>query len=350
MGSLTFDALQRSVKKGVLDPVYYLHGDEDVLKDELIRALRDAALEAAARDFNLDQRSASTVDAGALHTLLNTPPLLADRRMVVLRDIADLRRKPKVREELLRYLANPSPGTVLVMVGAAAEEVDDELASRSTSVACDRLPPERVARWAAYRARALGIELSPEAVELLVVVAGDDLGILGQEIEKLGGTAGAGPVSRETVAALVGIRHGETVYDLVEAILDRRPARAAGLVGPVLESGGMTGVRILGTLGTMLVGTALARAELDAGTPQARLQDVMYRHLQSARPFGLRSWRAEAARLAGWAKSWTAEELKRALRLARETDRALKNSTATDDRGIVTQLVLLLGTPAREAA
>ncbi len=37
MGALTFDALLRSLKQGAPDPVYYLHGEEDVLKDEAVR-------------------------------------------------------------------------------------------------------------------------------------------------------------------------------------------------------------------------------------------------------------------------------------------------------------------------
>jgi DNA polymerase-3 subunit delta len=350
MGFLTFDALLRSVKKGVLDPVYYLHGDEDVLKSEAIRTLCGAALDPAARDFNFDQRSASQLDPEGLYTLLNTPPMLAERRVVIVRDIVDLRRKSKVRDELLRYLARPSPSTLLILVDSTGEEPDEEIGRQATSVTVDRLPPERVARWAAYRATELGISLEPDAAELLVQAAGDDLGILGQELEKLAGLTRQGSVKRDTVAGLVGIRHGETVHDLVDAVLDRQPARAARLVEGVLGAGGMTGVRLVGALGTVLVGTALARAELDAGASRARLSSIMFGHLQSARPFGLRSWRDEAARWARWAERWTASDLARALRLARDADRALKSTTVTRESGIVMQLVLSLGSDVREAA
>jgi hypothetical protein len=76
----------------------------------------------------------------------------------------------------------------------------------------------------------------------------------------------------------------------------------------------------------------------------------MFGHLQSARPFGLRSWRDEAARCARWAERWTASDLARALRLARDADRALKSTTVTRESGIVMQLVLSLGSDVREAA
>ena len=352
MGVLTFDALLRSVKKGVPDPVYYLHGDEDVLKDEAIRSLCEAALDPAARDFNLDQRSAADMDAEALYTLLNTPPMLAERRVVVLRNVEGMRKKSKARDELARYLTRPSPSTVLVLVQGASEAPDADLAGHATSVRMDRLPPDRVARWAAHHARSVGVTLEPDAAELLIAATGDTLGVLATEIEKLAGLAGTtgDPVTRDHVAALVGVRHGETVHDLVDAALDREPARAARLVQQVLEQGGMTGVRIVTALGTALVGTALARAELDRGAAPSRLPDIVLRHLYSSRPFGLRNWKDEAARWARWAARWPTADLSRALRLALQADRALKGSRLSDDHGIVMQLVLSLGELEREAA
>lgn len=354
MGALSFDSLFRGLKKGVPDPVYYLYGDEDVLKDEAIRALVDRAVEPGVRDFNFDVRDAAALDAEGLHSLLNTPPMLAERRMVVLRAIEQMRKKSKVRDELLRYLASPSPSTVLVLVQGGGEKPEADVGAKSTSVVLDRLPPDRVARWMARRAGELQLTLTPDAAELLIEAVGNDLGAIGQELEKLsllaaGRTDDGAPVTAEDVASLVGVRHGETVHDLVDAALERQPARAARLVGPVLEQAGMSGVRIVTALGTALVGTALARAELDRGTPPARLPATVKNHLFQARPFGLRSWDLESERWARWATHWRDADLRRALRLALDADRALKSATVSDERGIILQLVLSM-TVAMEAA
>src|SRR5438093_11913040 len=98
MGALTFDALLRSLKQGVPDPVYYLHGDEDVLKDEAVRALVDRAVDPAARDFNLDQRSAPELDAEAFHALVNTRPILATMPAVESRGIEHLQETSRNRQ------------------------------------------------------------------------------------------------------------------------------------------------------------------------------------------------------------------------------------------------------------
>lgn len=350
MGVLTFDSLLRSVKKAAPHPAYYLYGDEDVLKDEAVRALGEAALDPADREFNLDQRAAGDLDVETLHALLNTPPMLAVRRLVVLRGVEALRRRPKVREELLRYLRDPSPSTVAVLVQGAGEEPAQDLAGLATPVELARLGPERVVRWVTYRAGALGLDLASDAASHLARVVGDDLGTLSREIEKLAAMGAPGPVDRETVAALVGVRHGETVEDLIGAVMGREAGRAAALVPRVLEQPGVSGVRVVSLLGTELLGTGLARAELDDGVPRSRLAAALFHHLERTRPRLGRPWKQAVGEWIRWAAAWTAPELDAALRRALDTDRALKRGTVTNERGLVLELVLTLGVKAREAA
>src|SRR3989449_7717468 len=187
MAALTLDALLRSPKKGasVPEPVYLLHGDEDVLKDEAIRALVDATV-GSSRDFNLDVRFAPDLTPESFHALVNTPPMLADRRAVVVRGVEQLgKRKTKLRDEVSRYLAAPNPSTLLVLVFAAGEEPDAELVRASTAVELGPLSPDRVPRWLQHRAGTLGLTFEPDAATLLLEAVGNDLTTLARELEKL---------------------------------------------------------------------------------------------------------------------------------------------------------------------
>src|SRR2546426_12639409 len=142
MAALTLDALLRNLKKGapVSDTVYLLYGDEDVLKDEAVRMLVDAAVRSS-RDFNLDVRFAPDLTPESFHALVNTPPMLAERRAVVIRGVEQLgKRKTKLRDEVLRYLAAPNPTTLLVLVVAAGEERSEER----------RVGKECRSRWSPY--------------------------------------------------------------------------------------------------------------------------------------------------------------------------------------------------------
>src|SRR2546430_5772902 len=209
MGALADYALRRIRKQGgryergagkgeaAPDAVYYLHGDEYVLKDEAVQALVDRVLDAGARDFNFDQRSAGELDAEAFHSLVNTPPLLAAVRVVVLRGVENVRKTSKVRQALVRYLQAPNPTTLLILVQGAGEPPDAELARSATTVAIEPLPAPRVHKWVAHRAKQLQLTLEPDAAELLVQTVGNDLGALAGELEKLaavvaGRTSGGG--------------------------------------------------------------------------------------------------------------------------------------------------------------
>ncbi len=334
MGALTLDALFRSLKRGAPDPVYYLYGDEDVLKDEAIAAVLDRAVEPGARDFNVDRRSAADLDAATFHTLVNTPPLLARTRAVIVRGVEQVKKNSAVYQALLRYVSAPNP----------------TLARDATAVAVEPLPPERVARWTARRAGQLGLTMEADAATLLQETVGHDLASLARELEKLAAATAGRAATREDVAALVGVRRGATLPDLVDAALRHDAPAAAQLVDPVLEQASMSGVRIVSALGTALIGTALARAELDRGVAAARLPDVVFRHILAARPFGLGNWKEEAARWAEWARLWRPAALRRALRQALAADQALKSSTVSDDRAIVTELLLTMAVSLREAA
>ncbi len=345
--SLTFDTAYRRIRRGDIDPVYYLTGDEDILKDELIGQLADRVVDPSMREFNLDVRVASDLDGEALHALVETPPMLAERRMVVLRSVDQWRKNAKVWQVLDRYLDQPSPTTVLVITASAGAKSQATLARRTSHVEVAALRPERLHKWVQMRADRTGVALSDDAAEHLVTAVGPDLAQLGMEIEKLAAVADR-EIGPDTVAELVGVRRGETTDDWVAAVLSRDPSRALSALGSVLGATGNSGVRLVAMLGTALLGVRIARSLLDAGRRGRDVERGVMEHLRSARPFGLGSWSKVAAAWARYADHWSDGELDEALRVALAADRALKSTTIADDGGILTDMLLTMS--VREAA
>src|SRR6478752_10257991 len=147
MPALLDRAFDKSLKRGEFDRVYYLHGDDEFLKERAVRRLIAAAVDASTRDFNLDVRAAAELDAETLGSLLGTPPMMAERRVVVVRDVAALRKD--ARASLDRYLEQPAPDVMLILVAPAAEKakVDKALEKRATTVEFAPLSGDRVPRW-----------------------------------------------------------------------------------------------------------------------------------------------------------------------------------------------------------
>ena len=351
MPAYTLDALLRSLAKGELAPVYYLHGPEDVLKDEAVRAVVDRALDPALRDFNFDQRSAGQLDPEAISTLCTTLPMMAERRVVVLREVEGWKRRPKTRLAFLKYLERPAVETVVLLVQSAAEEdPDKDLVRGAYAVACEPLPPARARKWLLRRAAALDVELEDAAADHLLEAVGGDLGAVAAELQKFAALPAGAPLSVEQVGALVGVRHGETIYDWRDAVFDGQAGRAVALLPSILDQPGVSGVKLTSLMGTTLVGVGIARGHYDRGMRGAGLQDLLFRTLLRLRVFGLPEYKKESARWARWAVTWPPTRIRAGLCAARDADQGIKSTTISDERGILTDLVLQVTVPFLEAA
>jgi DNA polymerase III subunit delta len=351
MPALHLDALFRGLAKGEIAPVYYLHGPEEILKDEAVRAILDRALDPAFRDFNLDQRSAGQLDPDDLFALCTTLPMMAERRVVVLRDLENIKRKPKLRAALLRYLERPAPETVLVLVQGAGEEAEDrEIGRQAATVRFDPLPADRVRKWLQRRATALGLSLEEDAAAHLLAAVGGELAPLAAELEKLAALPPGEPLTAKRIGELVGVRHGETVFDWRDAVMEDRTGPAAALLGPLLDQPGASGVKLVTLLGTSLIGVGVARSEYDRQLRGRALDDAVFEAIRRARVYGLLPWGEEKTRWLRWAPRWPADRVRDAIRATLDADRALKGTTISDERGILTTLVLQLGAVRKEAA
>ncbi len=345
MATDSFDTFMRALKKGELARVYYVHGAVDVLKDDVVRDLVDAALDPGLRDFNLDQRSAASAEPDELLSLCNTLPMMADRRVVVVRDVEAWKRKTKAKAGIVAYCAKPSPETILVLVQGGDDDADAELAKHAFVVDCAPLPAERARRWTALQAKRLGVQLDEEAADHLVKVTANDLGAVRAELMKVSGLPEGTVVTRELLGDLVGVRHGETVYDWRDAVVAGDAGRAVALLGHVLAQPGMRGVTLVNTLGTTLVGIGLARAQYDRRVRGRALESARFEMLRRLRVFGLGDWKVESRLWAEAAERWSAARVKAGLAAALAADRALKGTTISDEEGILTDLTLQLAVP-----
>jgi DNA polymerase-3 subunit delta len=348
MPSLDFDTFRRSVMKGEILPAYYLHGDEDLLKDDGLRDLIAAAVDPSTRDFNFDRRRAADLSADEFVNLALTPPMMAVRRAVVVTEFEGLQqRRPKaqaLRTAIAHYLEKPSTETLVILVQSAGEKPDPQFEKLTASVAIKPLTPDKLEKWVRHRAKQEGVEIDDDGARHLLAAVGGDLPQLAAEIAKLRGALAGHVVGASDIEDMVGVRRGETIHDFMDAVTSRRFGAAAGMVRHLLEGPGTSGVRLVMSLATALTGVALARALLDGGTAAGGAAMELKNLMFSTRPFGLRGYDEEAKRWVGDAKKWTSAGLDAALAQMLRADKRLKNTTLGGDIEIVTDAVLALGT------
>jgi DNA polymerase-3 subunit delta len=338
-------ALRAAIHDKQFSPAYYLHGGDDFLKEDALRRMIDAAVDASTRDFNLDQRKGPELTAESLGSLLSMPPMMAERRVVVIRDVPGLRKE--ARAVLEKHLALQPPDLLVLLAAPADAKEDKTLSSLTIGVECEPLSGAQIPKWIVARVAQLGARITPEAVELLQDVAGNELAQLAIELEKLTAFAG-GDIDEEAVSEVVGIRREETMGRLLDAIGERNSALALSLIPGVLQQPKTSGVNALMAITTQML--ALAVGHSRSLSPAARSREYFTLLRSAGSNFTGRAWGEAVAAWARFHDRWTAADIDHALSVLLTCDVALKQSRVSSDEQILASAVLDVCASANRSA
>lgn len=231
---MTPETARARAAKGDLLPVYLVVGDERLLRDEVVAALREASLSSGLAELNEDKLSAGETAADKVVAACQTLPMMAARRFVLVRsaerwdtggggdDDEGASRKESPLDLLCAYAENPNPSTTLVVVATKLDgrrRLSALAKKKDFVVTCEALDARALPAWVADRASAAGHPMARDVAELLAEIAGPELGHVADAIERLGLYVGAGnPIDEDAVAECVArVRLADT-WALVDAI------------------------------------------------------------------------------------------------------------------------------------
>lgn len=345
MSAKSLRELRSAIVKRAFDRVYLLHGDDEYRKDVALRELVTAAVDPSTRDFNFDQLRGADTSPEQLASALDMLPMMADRRVVVLRDVSAL--KKDGRAVLDRYLESPAPSTTLILVAPAGAKLDKGLASAAAAnVEFTPLADRDVAEWLEQQARDVhGATITPEAAALLQEAVGNDAAFLAAELDKLASYANGRTIDEEAVEAIVGARRGETVGDFLDRVAERDAAGALALLDHILTLPKSGAVPVLMALTTQTMAIGWARHARDRGLPAQRLESEFYALLKETNAYPGRSW-GDAVKC--WARNvgkWDAASIDQALATLLAADRAAKDTRISSEEQLLASVVCALCAP-----
>jgi DNA polymerase-3 subunit delta len=324
---VTPDELEVELARGRVRPAYLLAGPEALLRDDARRALEAAVLAPGTRDWNLDRLEGESCSPAALEDALRALPVLAERRLVLLREPEARRRgadAPLLERlaALVPALPDPPESVLVVTVGnpdGRARWVR-AFAEPAARVECEAPRYARdVAAFAKREAGRQGVELGPGAAEALAERVGPQLLLLRQEIAKASLFAGPGrPVTPAHVAETATDAAEEPVWALTDAIGEGRTPDALELLAR-LQAGGAAPPAVLGALASHFRKLARLRAGGRVAAP----------------PFAVRKLEAQSRRYAP-------ARLRACLRALHETDERLKGRGELPAELALERLVLAL--------
>jgi len=238
-----------------------------------LRAALDADGMLSSSTSVLDGRRATLAEVTAA---CDTVPFMSAHRLVIVEGVLSRAGGGRGRKRggeaeawlpLAAYVEGMPPSTHLVLVDTESEgesALVEALKGKGEVREFRPLPQRAVNDWIRARAASAGLQLSADAARLLADFVGNDLWALSGELEKLSVYAGGRAVGEDDVRALVAAVRESSVFPLVDAIVEGRPAAAIKLLRQMLrrESGPQY---VLAMIQRQLRHLAVAREMLDAG-------------------------------------------------------------------------------------
>ncbi len=327
---------------------YILDGDDDFSRDEALAALKAKLGPADILSLNTTVFDGASVSLDQLRHACDSIPFFGDARLVVVQGLltrlhASGRKKAgaaqgeddeteepvaagqkEYRARLLEYLPSLPPTTHLVFLEPAL------LPAKSPFVALLAQHPERgrrqafslpnprsadgqaeLAAWIRARAQAKGARIDPAAVAALIDLIGNDLRLLDSELEKLAAYSAQGTITLKDVRDLVPLAREAVVWDLIDAIAQKRLGAAMDVLRRLLNEG-EPALRIFGLMVSEYRLLIQAKTLADEGYSEDRIASRLGAH-----PWRLRQ-RMDAVRRT------PAEGLKATYRLLLQTDTEMK--------------------------
>jgi len=231
--------LHADLKKGIVAPLYLFFGQEDFLIDQWIDLVRKAVLQPGDEDFNLDLLYGNETDGAAVVNAAMSFPMMAERRLVVVKDFHHL--KEKSINLIVAYAQKPSTSSCLVLTSTKLSGTNAAIKSlrkQCHTLEAKPLYDNHIPPWIKAHVKSRGLEISDQAVNLLQVNAGNSLRRLASEIDKIELLLkDRKNIGIEDIEAIVGTGREFNVFEFADAVAEKNQVKSLRVLNRLLELG-----------------------------------------------------------------------------------------------------------------
>ncbi len=211
----------QEIEKGLTSPAYLLYADNEYMIEEALSSVKKTIPETEMPfNFNVfDMDSADSIPtAWEITDALNTVSFFGSRRYVIVRNLQKI--SAKEFKKFQPYTANPSPNSVLLMTYTGALKKEMKESTKGLKAICLDMQQNDLPVWIKEKARQKGITIKDDAVEYLIGVVGDDIGLLSSEVEKLA-SFGNETITITDIKEIVEGSRDYSVFDLTNALREK---------------------------------------------------------------------------------------------------------------------------------
>lgn len=175
------------LKKGIVKPIYFLHGEEPYFIDKISDYIENNLLDEAEKSFNQVVLYGRDVTIDDIISNAKRYPMMAERQVVIVKEAQDLWR---TIEQLAPYAQKPQPTTVLVLCYKykkldGRKALGKAIKENGLMLECKGLYENQVTPWITNAIKEAGYKANHKAVQMLSEFLGTNLGKINNELKKL---------------------------------------------------------------------------------------------------------------------------------------------------------------------
>ncbi|MEC9072728.1 MAG: DNA polymerase III subunit delta, partial [Myxococcota bacterium] len=222
-------------------PIGLIFGEERLLVDRAVRLLLEAGTDdpddpLSVKRLDLAESGTEVRDViGACRSI----GLFSSRQAVVVRGAEAIAKSDTNKTEILSYLQAPDPQTTLILV---ADQINrstslyKEIHARGVAIQFSTPREWELPRWILGQSRTMGHDMTEATARLVADLTGGSLQGLRLVLDQLSLYVGPGqPIPSDVVEELLAPTRSHNVFELVDAVGERRMPSALGHLHSMLE-------------------------------------------------------------------------------------------------------------------
>ncbi len=218
---LTYEEIRGGILNNKFMPVYMFQGEEPYFIDQLTELLIERVLNDSERDFNQTLVYGSDTDVATVINASKRFPMMSERQLVVVKEAQNL----KNIEELVHYVKQPQPSTVLVLnykYGKldGRKKLSGEIAKAGILFESKKIYENKIPAFITSYLQSRQITIEPKSAQILTDYLGNNLSKLTNELEKLiiSLPENQRRITPELIEANIGISKDFNNFELQSAI------------------------------------------------------------------------------------------------------------------------------------
>lgn len=322
--------LFKEIKAGNWQGVYLFFGEEEYIKKQALDQAMEAMVDPSFKDLNYAQIDGAQVDLDDIINACETLPFMGTRRVVVIKDLSLINGKPEgdIDEDgFLDYIKGMSPSTCLILYCRGEldkrKKIYRSINKMGRALEFKNLRGQELHAWINQTVKKQGKKISYNAMEHLIDGIGNNLEDLSNELDKLVSYVGQkATIGMEDIDEVVVPTLEESIFQLVDAIGEKRANHALMVLGNLMYEGGQAAQPILAMIARQFRLILQCKGYYEEGyNPDAIATKL------KQRPFVVRKCLSQG-------KNFTVEQLKKGLELCLKVDYDIKTGRVQDTMGL----------------